>query len=206
MFHAEVVPMDILKQIARRHSTRGLREALANVRAENQIQRRHRTGVVAARQYENAKGLQIQLGSGRQRKEGRVNVDLSSAADLQLDLREDLPFPDGSSTLIYAEHVLEHFVYPNEVQHLLREIARVLQPEGMFKLVVPDAGRALKAYGAGDESFFAARAMRSYLALEKATPMHIVNYIFRQDGQHKYAYDFLTRSNSITERKWRHNG
>jgi predicted SAM-dependent methyltransferase len=186
--------MVLLQQIARRYTTRGLREALASVRAECQLQRRHRTGVRAARRYEATNGLQIQLGSGSHRKEGWVNVDLFTNADVQLDLREDLPFTDGSATLVYAEHLLEHFVYPNEVQHLLREIARVLQPGGILKLVVPDAGRALRAYVTSEEAFFAARGVRSYLASEPATPMHIVNYIFRQDGQHKYAYDDKTLS------------
>lgn len=59
----------------------------------------------------------------------------------------------------------------------------------MFKLVVPDAGRAMQAYGTGDREFFAARGVRSYLAFERPTSMHIVNYMCRQDGQHKYAYD-----------------
>ena len=106
-------------------------------------------------------------------------------ADVHLDLREDLPFPDGSASLVYSEHVLEHFTYPQEVQHIVREVGRILAPGGVFKLVVPDVGRALQAYGTGDTGFFAARGLRSYLARERPTPMHIVNYICRQDGQHK---------------------
>ena len=142
-----------------------------------------------ARQYHGARDLRVQLGSGGQAKDGWVNVDLFASADVQLDLREDLPFADESASVVYAEHVLEHFIYPKEVHHIVREIRRILAPGGVVKLVVPDAGRAMQAYGTGDRAFFAARGVRSYLARERPTSMHIVNYICRQDGQHKYAYD-----------------
>lgn len=181
--------MDVLKQLARRYVPRGLRQALRNVTNEAVIARRHQGGRRAARQYQGARDLRVHLGSGSQPKRGWINVDLFADADVNLDLREDLPFPDGSASLVYSEHVLEHFTYPQEVQHIVREVGRILAPGGVFKLVVPDAGRALRAYGTGDTGFFAARGVRSYLAREHPTPMHIVNYICRQDGQHKYAYD-----------------
>jgi predicted SAM-dependent methyltransferase len=150
---------------------------------------RHRRGLHEARRYRSDSNLRIQLGAGSQWKPGWVNVDLFAEADVHLDLREALPFRDNPACEVYAEHVLEHFIYPTEVHHIVREIARILRPGGVFKLVVPDAGRALTAYGKGDSDFFAARRVRSYLAAERPTPMHIINYIFRQDGQHKYAYD-----------------
>ena len=181
--------MPLLKSIARRYVPRGVRQALAQVKAEAAIARRHQRGVREAQSYASQRDLRIQLGSGGQPKPGWVNVDLFADADVHLDLREPLPFADNSAREVYAEHVLEHFVYPGEVRHLVSEIARVLAPGGVFRLVVPHAGRALTAYGTGDAGFFAARGVRSYLASERPTPMHIVNYIFRQDGQHKYAYD-----------------
>jgi predicted SAM-dependent methyltransferase len=189
--------MSAMKDLARRYASRGLREAIRNVAAEMTINRRHRGGVKNAARYAGARDLKIQLGSGPKGKSGWVNVDLFADADLQLDLREPLPFPDNSATLVYSEHVLEHFIYPREVHHLLREIHRVLAPGGMVKLVVPHAGRALDAYGTKDGRFFAERKVRSYLAQERATPMHIVNYIFRQDGQHKYAYDAETLAQAL---------
>lgn len=181
--------MGVVTEIARRWSTRGLRSALRNVAAEAQIMRRHRAGLRDARKFGEARGLRIQLGSGGQPKPGWVNVDLTADADLQLDLRERLPFRDDAAAIVYAEHVLEHLVYPGEVRHLLSEVHRILEPGGVVKLVVPDAGRALEAYGLRERDFFAARRVRSYLTEEPPTPMHIINYIFRQDGQHRYAYD-----------------
>jgi predicted SAM-dependent methyltransferase len=189
--------MEMIRTVARRYTSRGLRQALRRIAFEATIHSRHRQGLRAARKFENARDLQIQLGSGGQPKPGWVNVDLFADADVNLDLREPLPFPDGCARLVYAEHVLEHFFYPNEVHGILREINRILAPGGMIKLVVPDAGRALVAYGQGEDGFFRARRVRSYLAQERPTPMHIVNYIFRQDGQHKYAYDADTLAQAL---------
>jgi predicted SAM-dependent methyltransferase len=189
--------MSVLGSLARRYTSRGLRQALRTVAAEAAINRQHRRGLRAARQFAGARNLQIQLGSGGQPKPGWVNVDLFADADVHLDLREPLPFADDSARIVYAEHVLEHFIYPNEVHGILREIRRVLAPGGAIKLVVPDAGRALIAYGTNEHEFFAARRVRSYLAKERPTSMHIVNYIFRQDGQHKYAYDAETLAQAL---------
>jgi predicted SAM-dependent methyltransferase len=190
--------MSVVGDFLRRCTSRGLRAAVRNLVAEAAIQKRHRRGLRRARQYAGARDLRIQLGSGGQRKEGWVNIDLVADADVQLDLREPLPFADSCASLVYAEHVLEHFTYPNEVRHLLGEIVRILAPGGVFKLVVPDAGRALNAYGRAETDFFANRRVRSYLSAERPTPMHIVNYIFRQDGQHKYAYDDETLAQALT--------
>ena len=76
-----------------------------------------------ARRYSNATGLQLHFGCGANVKPGFVNIDLSNAADLTLDLREQLPFADGSCSLVYSEHFLEHIEYPNVVR---RTPARML--------------------------------------------------------------------------------
>ena len=98
--------MSVLGSLARRYTSRGLRQALRTVAAEAAINRQHRRGLRAARQFAGARNLQIQLGSGGQPKPGWVNVDLFADADVHLDLREPLPFADDSARIVYAEHVL----------------------------------------------------------------------------------------------------
>jgi len=98
-------------------------------------------------------GLQLHLGSGPQRLPGWINVD-AHPAELCLDLRWGLPFPDGSADRVFMSHMLEHLYYPEEVLPLLREVRRVLSPEGRFRVVVPDIGRCLEAYAADDRAFF----------------------------------------------------
>jgi predicted SAM-dependent methyltransferase len=54
--------------------------------------------------------IKLNLGSGSNRmQDDFVNVDLHVAADLQHDLREPLPYDDGTVDEIYSCHVIEHF-------------------------------------------------------------------------------------------------
>ena len=102
-------------------------------------------------------GWRLHLGAGGLRLEGWLGIDADPEAELPLNLAGGLPFADASVRYIYAAHVLEHLYYPGEVQRLLAECRRVLQPEGRLRLVVPDIGQCLEAYAAGDSPFFAAR-------------------------------------------------
>src|SRR5256885_15595045 len=91
----------------------GLRTAIRTLGQELSTQRSHRRAVrkAAALTYP----IKLNLGSGLRPRhvDGWVNVDVNSDADLQLDLREPLPFPDESVSEIYTEHFLEHLSYPN---------------------------------------------------------------------------------------------
>jgi predicted SAM-dependent methyltransferase len=173
-------------------TTRGFRRAVWTLFDEARIQRRHFAGRRRAVAL-TAPGARIQLGSGGNPKRGWINVDLfARGADVALDLREELPFPDNIAAFVYSEHLFEHLEYPSEAKRFACEVLRILQPGGIFSVVVPDAGRALNAYVDPNDSFFADRRIRSYLAQETPTRMHHVNYTFRGDGQHKYAYDAET--------------
>src|SRR5262245_21620280 len=91
-----------------------LRVALREVVNELQIQRRHRVGVRRARELRLTPPVRLNLGCGENAKPGWINVDLfNRAADLALDIREPLPFPDGSVAMVYSEHVFEHLAYPS---------------------------------------------------------------------------------------------
>jgi predicted SAM-dependent methyltransferase len=170
--------------------TRGVKRALATLREELAIQARHRAGVRRASQFAAQTGLKLHLGCGSNRKPGWLNIDLFNAtADLRLDLRERLPFDDGSVSEIYSEHVLGHFDYPIDARHLLTESLRVLEPGGVFNIGVPDHRLAYAAYANRDHSYFAMRRLRSYLLTEEPTLMHQLNYCVREEGLHKYSYD-----------------
>lgn len=47
-------------------------------------------------------------------------------------------FPDNTFAEIYASHVVEHFDYNGELIDTLREWHRILEPEGMILISVPD--------------------------------------------------------------------
>jgi predicted SAM-dependent methyltransferase len=189
----------MLKKWASARLTRGTKRALANLAAEWRLVRRHRTGVRRARALAGRESLKLHLGCGSNRKPGWVNVDLfNPAADIALDLREPLPFGDGTVSEIYSEHVLGHFDYPIDARHLLAECLRVLEPDGIFNIGVPDHQRAYRAYAERDHAYFAQRRLRSYLLTGEATLMHQLNYCIREEGLHKYSYDEETLVSVLT--------
>jgi len=128
----------------------------------------------------------LHIGCGANLKPGWVNVD--SGADLSLDAREQLPFPDNSVTVIYSEHFFEH-LSREDGQRFLLECARVLVPGGRLSIGVPDATLILRDYGDREKW---QRTRDRYHPANCTTPMHSVNHFFRQGEEHKYAYDAET--------------
>jgi len=74
----------------------------------------------------------------------KLGIDWESAIMIH-DIRKGLPFPENYMTAIYASHVLEH-LYFHEAKELLRECFRVLCPEGIIRLVVPDLNYIIEGY------------------------------------------------------------
>ncbi len=84
--------------------------------------------------------LKINLGSGLKPLAGFVNVDAlpdAPGVDMVADISQRLPFDDGSASLIYAAHILEHFPH-GDVPRLLAEWRRVLRDGGQLLIAVPN--------------------------------------------------------------------
>ena len=151
----------------------------------------HEVGVLKTRKFRDSKSLKLHLGCGKVIKEGWINIDLNRKADITLDLRRTLPFSNESAKTIYSEHFLEHLVYPGEVTRLLAESYRILEGGGVFSVGVPDTEWPLVSYVNKSPDYF-------QLVKEKwhpkwcVTRMEHINYHLRQDGEHKFAYDFET--------------
>jgi predicted SAM-dependent methyltransferase len=112
---------------------------------------------------------------------------------LCLDIRKPLPFPDGSIRRILLEHVLEHVDFQSDAPAMLRDYHRVLEPGGVLRIIVPDAERFVKAYAAGDRTLWLELGWDpENLPGDMVTPMHVLNHIFHQMGEHLFAYDFAT--------------
>jgi len=154
----------------------------------------------AARHYRHRRDLLVNLGAGTEGKAGWVNVDAFRFAGINclLDVRRGLPFADGAVRGFFCEHFLEHIDYEAEAPKLLRECHRALRPGGVLRLVVPDAEKYLRAYCAeGWGELERIRPLRpqqtdAYYGHRYATKMELVNFIFRQVCDHKFAYDAET--------------
>ena len=121
---------------------------------------------------------------GRTRNLVGSNIDLFDAhADLRLDLREKWPFGDATVSSVYSEHVFEHFELHREVAHFLSEAHRVLKPDGIFDVGVPDTEWPLRAYGNPDDPYWTFAKMVHPAWCE--TQLDHLNYHFRQGVEHK---------------------
>lgn len=136
-------------------------------------------------------GLYVHLGCGFKYIAGMINADgnLFQKIDLWIDLRNRLPFPDQSCKLVYSSHVIEH-LFPQEAVALLREVRRVLAPDGVARIAVPSMEHALQI-AQGQHSDEWPRQFADPTA-------QAVNYLFC-DGQHKYAYNFSILSSFARE-------
>lgn len=152
------------------------------------------------REYRYRKDLLVNIGCGIHGKEGWVNVDFfrSPGVNCLYDCRKGLPFSDDSARGIFTEHFFEHIDYTEEVPFFLFECHRVLQPGGVIRMIVPDAERYVRAYCAeGWEDLSRVRPLRPdhsdvHFGSRFNTKMEVLNAVFRQYFEHKYAYDFST--------------
>lgn len=77
--------------------------------------------------------VRLNIGAGGTEIPGYTPFDIKDG----FDASQPLPFEDGSVDEIYASHVLEHIPYTQTVP-VLREWARVLKPNGIMRIAVPD--------------------------------------------------------------------
>ena len=192
--------MHVPRQARRVGLSRGLLHALKLARFELTLSRRHlRSCKKIQKSLKGNADLQLHLGCGEVRLSGWINIDLLEPdVDAQLDLREDWPFLDESVSRIYSEHTLEHFEYPGEVRHFLSESLRVLKPGGVIEVGVPDTEWPLRAYGNdSDEYWKLSKALWIPPETGCETQLDVINYHFRLEGEHKYAWDFPTLTKRI---------
>lgn len=180
-FRARILPAHVYKPLVKELYFAGLR---------------FRTRGLASK-YESSKDLLVNLGCGGNGALGWVNVDGYPGPNVNCvcDCRTKLPFPDGSARGIFSEHFFEHLDYTDEVPSFLAECLRVLRPGGVIRIVVPDAGKYLRAYCTeGWEDLTRLRGlhpggMDPWMGCAYHTKMELVNMVFRQGTEHKWAYD-----------------
>jgi len=80
--------------------------------------------------------MKLHLGCGDAKLPGYVGIDLvnHSCVDKVWDLREGIPYPDGTVSHLEAVHVLEHL--PDPVQ-IMNEIWRVCRHGTKVHIIVP---------------------------------------------------------------------
>lgn len=118
------------------------------------------SGVCVEERYPTA----YNLGSGRARWDGWINVDGTAEADIQADIRSLPMIPTDSADAVAAIHVLEHF-YEWEAEPLLTEWKRILKPGGKMILELPSMDKVFRyiawavTTGADLQAFMSLHAM-----------------------------------------------
>ncbi|KAK1177879.1 methyltransferase domain-containing protein [Streptomyces sp. NBS 14/10] len=107
------------------------------------------------------------------------------------DARQRLPFADGATRWVYAEHFIEHLSLKEGIRWL-REVRRILTPGGLLRLTTPDLARYVDGYRL-DDGFYSTH--RERLLLLGAPPHEVperrafmLNQIFHFHG-HQWIYD-----------------
>ena len=100
--------------------------------------------------------LKINLGCGRNTKQGWVNVDYAereNKLDIICDLSKEFPFVENCCSYIYSEHLIEHLEWLDG-RNLIEKCFKSLQKDGVFRIVFPDFEKIFRAYIDRDEVFF----------------------------------------------------
>ena len=96
-----------------------------------------------------ASDRRLHVGCGGRKLHGFINLDIAGEPDLKCDVREGLPFPDGSISRIFSEHFIEHLTRPQAIRFLL-ECYRALEPGGVCRIATPDLDDLVSGYTSND--------------------------------------------------------
>jgi predicted SAM-dependent methyltransferase len=169
-----------------------LRASLKAVYDQLRILINHRRGCLQAAKLPKDRPWKVQFGCGPERKGGWINTDMWpgpwAKPDFCLDVSRPLPFPDETVDTIYSEHMLEHLDYPKTAYQFLKECLRVLKPDGLMHVGVPDLDLILADFHRTKiESFHSISSSDPRYVLNH--PVEILNYFFHQGGDHKFLYN-----------------
>lgn len=102
-----------------------------------QLEENKLVNVFTGRPAMNPNLKKLHFGCGGHKFDGWLNHDA------EVDLRKPLPFPNASSSYIYASHVIEHISHA-EVWNFFEECLRVLDTNSTLRIAIPDMSKMQK--------------------------------------------------------------
>lgn len=119
-----------------------------------------------------------------------------------------LPYDDRSVDYIYTSHLLEHLTKKQAIR-LLRECYRVLKPDGIIRIVVPDLKLLAEKYLQNDHEFFKSKKNEPLankflveIGLGHEKPPKLLTRLYdRFVGveRHKWMWDFYSLSYELKQ-------
>lgn len=92
-----------------------------------------------------SQSIYLNIGCGKVKLAGFINIDLEPGGDIQCDITQGLPYEDKTIDGIYSEHFIEHLSQRDNVA-FLRECRRVLKPGGRVRIATPDLDELIHQY------------------------------------------------------------
>ena len=91
--------------------------------------------------------MYLNLGCGNRFCQTWTNVDFISknSSVLKFNLVQGISFPDASFNVAYHSHLLEHFSKAKAL-FFIQECRRVLRPQGIIRIAVPDLEQIIRSY------------------------------------------------------------
>ena len=88
----------------------------------------------------------LNLGCGNNCIDGWLNTDLYPVGGgVYMDATHELPFNDNSFRYVFCEHMFEHLTVAEGLE-LLKEVHRILQPDGIFRIALPTKDKLDEIY------------------------------------------------------------
>lgn len=150
----------------------------------------------------NKRDLLVNIGCGPFGKPNWVNLDLYTHPHLTLrtDTRRELPLADDSCIGIHVEHFLEHLNPVDERMPFLHECRRCLQPDGILRVITPDADLYIRAHlEPGWEHLNRIGCGEDKPEAVFRTKMEALNHVFLQEWAHFGGYDAETLEHILKE-------
>ncbi len=91
-------------------------------------------------------------------------------------LNYGLPIEDSAVDFLYTSHFIEH-LFRKDAEHLLSESHRVLKPQGVIRISIPDLEYAISLYDTGEKE----KMLNAYFFVEDDESYY---------ARHKYMYDY----------------
>jgi predicted SAM-dependent methyltransferase len=148
---------------------------------------------IAVSKFTSQNNISLNIGCGPFGEDDWVNIDLMKLKNVSFtyDARRHLPFKNNTVSRIRVEHFFEHIDKNYEAPFFLNECKRIMQEGAVLRIIVPDIEKFITAYVNNDNAGWESLGYDNNM-LPKGfdTKIAILNHIFRQNGEHKYAYDF----------------
>ena len=135
--------------------------------------------------------IKLNIGCGTDYKKGWINIDNNTdnnieKLDLNWDLRNRLPFDEGSVDFIYSEHFFEHLT-PEEAHKTIQDLMILLKPGGVMRIAMPDLEVVVNNYL--NTPLSKDPVIKTYKIDFIKTRAEWMNMSFRWWG-HKWLYDY----------------